>query len=127
MHRNTRIVLGAVLALACPWLAAQGVYRCGNSYGPQPCPGGSVVATDPAPTAAEAQRSRRAAAADAKRAGELEQARLERERNAPPAVIPPQEPPAPAAKAAGRKKEGKEPGPLTATAPKAPAKPKRQD
>jgi hypothetical protein len=120
MHRNIPFVLGAILALASPWTAAQGVWRCGNSYGQQPCAGGSVVATDRTPSAAEAAQSRRGADADAKRAGELEKARLEREKNAPAAVIPPEPKAAEAKGTAGKKKDGKSgkhAEHLTATAP----------
>ena len=33
---------------------AQPVYRCGSSYGQQPCPGGTPVAADDSRTPAEA-------------------------------------------------------------------------
>ena len=126
MHRNIPTFLGAVLALSSSWISAQGVWRCGNIYSQQPCAGGSEVATDRTPSAAEAAQSRRGAAADAKRADELEKARLEREKNAPAAVIPPESRPAPVTEAAGKKKDGKEAGPLTAIAPRPTSKPRRE-
>ena len=42
MQKNITL-LAAVLALASPWAAAQTVWRCGNSYSQQPCPGGTAT------------------------------------------------------------------------------------
>ena len=131
MHCFARRFVVLASSLAAPWAAGEGIYRCGNSYGTQPCPGGSAIAAVPAPSAAEAAQARRGAQADAKRADELQKARLERERNAPPAVIPQEgkqdKPPAPeGSRKAGKDKDArKEPAHFTAAGPRPPSKPGR--
>ena len=87
MTRKTSI---AILVLAaCAAAGAQPVYRCGSSYGQQPCPGGSEVAVAAPRSAAEVAQARAVAQADMKRADAMEKARLAQERNAPKAVIMP--------------------------------------
>jgi hypothetical protein len=119
------IIIASLLAAAAS-AGAQQVWRCGNDYGTQSCAGGSVVKMAEPPTAAEAARAGAAARADARRAEAMEQARLQREKQAPGAVvIGPAQPPAaaasatPAAKKAGPGK--KQPQHLTAVAPGKPA------
>jgi hypothetical protein len=85
--RLKHTILAAALVLCAPWAPAQTVYRCGNSYSQQPCPGGAPVAAADPRTPAEAARSGSAAAADAKRADAMEKARLAQEKNAPKAVV----------------------------------------
>lgn len=80
---------------ACLWLAASmvcglaaaqspgTVYRCGpGQYSQQPCPGGTPLATDPAPDAARQRAAEDQARRDAARADKLRQERLARERAA---------------------------------------------
>jgi hypothetical protein len=81
------IMLAAALALCGAWAQAQTVYRCGNSYSQQPCPGAAPVAAADPRTPAEAARSGSVAAADAKRADAMEKARIAQEKNAPKAGV----------------------------------------
>ena len=71
------------LALACASVAvsAAPIYRCGGgTYSQTPCPGGTVVdATDPR-SAAQRAEARRVAAAEKRRARELERERLAQEK-----------------------------------------------
>lgn len=93
MRLNRLLLL--VLALAGAAASAQTVYRCGNSYGTQPCAGGTAVDVGGARTPADAARAKEARLEDWKRAEAMEKARLAQEKNAPKAlVIGPQEPPA---------------------------------
>jgi len=116
VNRNTTL---AAIALATAGTAgAQAMYRCGNSYGQQPCAGGSeVAAIAPRPSSDMAQ-ARAAAQADARRADAMEKARLAQEKNAPKALIigPKEAAPAAAPKPQGKKKPGK-PEEFTAVAP----------
>ena len=55
-----RLCLATALGLALAATAqAQGVYRCGNTYSAQPCPGGTAVAVDDARTADQQQQAHR--------------------------------------------------------------------
>jgi hypothetical protein len=116
-----------VLAVAGATASAQTVYRCGNSYGTQPCPGGTTVDVGAARTSADAARAKEARLEDWKRAEAMEKSRLAQEKNAPKAlVIGPQEPPAKPepkqhAKADKKHKKGdpQDPDVFTANAPAA--------
>lgn len=68
--------------------AAQTIYRCGDSYGPQPCTGGKAIQAEPPPTAAERGRSTAATERDAKLADDLEKERLQREAQPAQLYIP---------------------------------------
>ena len=85
----TNRILLIALALYGASAGAQTVWRCGNSYGQQPCAGGSPVAVS------EPVSGKPVANTDAKLAAELEKARLAQERNAPKAIVigPVQAPP----------------------------------
>lgn len=122
--------------LAFAWLAlaaaaaAQPVYRCGNSYGQQPCPGGTVLAPPPTPSSPHAATQARALALrDARLAEQMGRERLAREQQAPKAIVIGAQPPAPAPplakqavpKPKGKDKEKKQPEHFTAVGPK-PAK-----
>jgi hypothetical protein len=79
------------LALAASWCGpalAQTVYRCGDSYGQQPCPGGRAVDTEDSRTPAQRAQTTEAVRRDAKAADELEKARLKEEAKVAPAMIP---------------------------------------
>ena len=116
------------LALAATGACAQTVWRCGSSYGTQPCPGGSTLDVTDRSSAADAARASKAAAEDLRRAEAMEKTRLAGDRNAPKAiVIGPKDPPAPAAKEHARPPKGKKdrkedgtkpPEVFTAAAPK---------
>jgi len=74
-----------LLAMACPAQADGPVYRCGNEYSRQPCPGGRIVeATDPR-SAAQRAEARRIAAEDRRRAAAMERDRLAQEKRIKPA------------------------------------------
>lgn len=116
-----RIVLAALALAACS-AGAQQVYRCGSSYSQQPCPGGTAVETMPnGTTSQDAAKARANAIGDAKRADAMEKARLAQEKNAPKAVVmgPQAVASAPVAKAAAKKKPGKDKKPdhFTAAVP----------
>ncbi|MBE7366561.1 hypothetical protein [Ramlibacter pallidus] len=126
MHHSRPLLMGSALLLAAHAAGAQTIYRCGNSYGTQPCAGGTIVEGQPNASPEEAARARRGAEADAKRADELQKARLAQEQAAPKAVVmgPAQKPSEvkPPKKAGKDGKPGKPPGDFTAMGPK-PAKP----
>ena len=124
-------VLFAALALAGTLASAQTVYRCGNSYGQQPCAAGTALDVTDRIAPADAARATKRTAEDMKRAEAMEKARLAQEKNAPKAiVIGPKEVPKPEAREHGKphknkkKKKGKEEDPnlFTATAPREPKK-----
>ena len=82
----------APLALACGIASAQAqpIYRCGDSYGSQPCAGGKEIASDaPTPTALERRQAGAAAQRDARIADGLEKDRLKQEANPARSYIPP--------------------------------------
>ncbi|HEY8356575.1 MAG TPA: hypothetical protein VIL30_03850, partial [Ramlibacter sp.] len=75
-----------LVCLCAAGATAQPVWRCGNSYGSQPCEGGSVVPAARPATPGDAARARAVGTTDAKLAAALEQARLKQEKEAPRAV-----------------------------------------
>jgi hypothetical protein len=108
MRHPTRLIIAAACALAAHAAGAQQVWRCGSSYSQQPCPGGAVVDTSDGRNATQVAKSSSVAQADMKLADKMEKERLEREKNAPKAlVIGPQTPaaPTPEHKLAGKKKD----------------------
>ncbi|MGZ5180458.1 MAG: hypothetical protein ACXWC2_08265 [Ramlibacter sp.] len=82
---------------AWPVAHAQPIYRCGDSYSQQPCPGATQVATTPAPSAADRAQAAAATSRDARLAQEMERERTRREAQAAAsAYVPPTDaPPAP--------------------------------
>jgi hypothetical protein len=90
MIRNLSI---AVLGLAAAgWMApaaAQGIYRCGDSYSQQRCPGGTPVQAEDARSTEQARQTSVAAQRDARMADAMEKARLQEEAKAAQAYIPP--------------------------------------
>ena len=122
------IVIAAVLAAAAGTADAQSVYRCGSSYGQQPCPGGQAVqVADPA-NAAAAARARADTQADWKRAEALEKSRLAAQKNAARAVVMgPKEPASAPQKPVAKAKKDAKPQEFTAVAPgTVKAKPKKK-
>jgi hypothetical protein len=126
VHTKT-LVLATLLAAAAPWAGAQQVWRCGNSYSQQPCPGATAVAADDKRTPSEAAAGQRTAQDDLKRAEALQKMRLEQERNAPKAVVIASSPQA-AASAPGKPsaKKGKRDDVFTAVSPKHPGEKARK-
>jgi len=96
--KKNRIGLLAAMTLLAAGLhgaaAAQQVYRCGNQYSQQPCPGGKEIeAADPR-TQSEVKRADAETARQAKAADAMEKARLQQEAKAAPANILPERAPA---------------------------------
>ena len=107
---NKKTSIAAIVLAVSGAAGAQAVYRCGSSYGQQPCPGGSeVAATAPRP-AADVAQARSVAQADMKRADAMEKARLAQEKQAPKALVigPQAAASAPAKTVAHAKKKGKQ-------------------
>ena len=77
-------VLGSLVGVGSEAMAADApVYRCGNSYSSQPCPGGSALdASDPR-TAAQQRQAREASERDAALARQMKAQRVADERAAP--------------------------------------------
>jgi hypothetical protein len=125
----TKILILAAALAAAPWAQAQTVWRCGNSYGEQPCAGGAPVTASDARTPAQAAGSARVAREDWALAERLRRERLAQEKDAPRALVIGGVPAAPAsAHKAGKKKTAKKKGasaePFTAVGP-APVKAKK--
>jgi hypothetical protein len=116
----------AVLCLAAGgWIApaaAQAIYRCGDSYSQQPCPGGTPVQAEDARSAGQRSQTSLAAERDAKAADVMEKARLKEEAKPAQAYIP-----APKAQDASQEDgtpvtmtKAKKPSYFTATSPRKP-------
>ena len=88
MNKNlpALVVLAAAAALAP--VAAQNVYRCGDSYSQKPCPGGTLVPTEDARSASQRAQTSEAAQRDAKAANAMEKARLKEEAKPVQGYIP---------------------------------------
>ena len=99
---------------------AQKIYRCGNSYSPQPRPGGSVVDTADSRNSAQKQAAEQASQRSAQAATALEKARLQKDRADLQAVAPavkPVKPANPRVAAASSPKDNR-PAPISAKKPK---------
>src|SRR5215208_4053830 len=68
--------------------AAQDIYRCGDSYSQQRCPGGTLVQVDDARSAAQGRETSVAAQRDARTAEAMEKARLKEEAKPVQVYIP---------------------------------------
>jgi hypothetical protein len=88
---KTTACAALLFALCAHWLPAQAqpVYRCGGSYGTQPCPGGVLVPTDDPRSAAQRAQTDAAAKRDAQSAQAMEKDRLKQEAVPAQATIPP--------------------------------------
>jgi hypothetical protein len=69
--------------------AADPVYRCGDSYSSQPCPGGKAVQADDPRSPQQRTQNLEAVRKDAKTADEMQKARLKEEAKPAQAVMPP--------------------------------------
>ncbi len=118
------VTLGALLALAGGDALAQAMYRCGSTYGEQPCQGATLVPAAARPTDSDARQAESAARRDARLADAMEKARLAQEARAPKAIIlGGTDKPAPtraAEPAAAKMHKGKKPDYFTATSPRPP-------
>jgi len=105
VKRIAAAVVAVVLATGLNTATAQTVYRCGNSYGPVPCPDGRTVDAEDARTSAQRTEALRLAADERRRGDDMERERLRREAAIRPALASAlSTAPAPAAKAAPAKK-----------------------
>jgi hypothetical protein len=77
----------AALVAASGTAGAQQIWRCGNSYSQQPCPGGRAIESVEPAQPADAARAEASARRDAERADAMERARLEQERRAQRYVV----------------------------------------
>jgi hypothetical protein len=127
MKTTTRIV---AMAAAIGWGAtasAQGIWRCGDSYTQQPCPGGRPVEAQDSRTSAERQQTLQAVERDTRMGESLEKSRVQAEAQPAPAYMPPPKPDAlsadPGDRAPAAKSAKKTPY-FTAMSPKKPKAPK---
>lgn len=86
MPTRTSLLAAALLA-ASSLTQSQTVWRCGNSYGQQPCAGGAPVAASDTRTPADAARSANVARQDWALADRLEKDRLAQEKRAGKALV----------------------------------------
>jgi hypothetical protein len=126
MFHQARVLclLACVAGWSTPGLA-QPVYRCGDSYTNQPCPGGRQIQADDPRTPAQRAQTTEAAKRDAKLADEMEKTRLKQEAKAAVAPVPPApavaEPPAESASdRTYSPMRAKKPAYFTAVSPKKP-------
>jgi hypothetical protein len=117
MKKQMTMVFALVLVAALP-AAAQAVYRCGNTYSQQPCPGGSAVdAAAKAPGAKEQATAREETKREAKAADAMEKARLKEEARPAQVYIAPAKAQAPAVEGKPVMTKPKKPDYFTAVAP----------
>ncbi len=110
MDRNMPLclLLAGALGIALPG-AAETVYRCGESYSQQPCPGGKAVQADDPRSESQRAQTRDAARRDAKVADEMQKSRLKEEAKPAQAIMPepkveaPEPPSAPAVTGVAKK------------------------
>ena len=81
-HCLPHIIAFGLLLAATAQAQAQGVYRCGNSYGTAPCAGGAAVVVDDVRTADQRQQALAAKKQEARLAGQLAAERRAREQAA---------------------------------------------
>ena len=88
MYKNPSLFVLLVATWLAP-AAAQNIYRCGDTYSQQPCPGGTVVEAQDERNAGQRSQTTLAAQRDAKVADAMEKARLKEEAKPAQAYIPP--------------------------------------
>ena len=128
MYKNQFLYL---LAAACVApAAAQGIYRCGDSYSQQPCAGGTMVEVQDERSAVQRSQTSLAAERDAKTADAMEKARVKEEAKPVSAYIPAKvEPLAQAPENTGNlpaASKAKKPAYFTAVAPRKPGEIKKK-
>ena len=82
MQGPMRAAGALLLAAACAAAQAQAIYRCGNTYGSQPCADGKALDTPPPPSAADRSQAAANVRRDAQLADNLQKERLRREAQA---------------------------------------------
>ena len=99
-----RVVLSIGAILFGATAGAQPVYRCGNTYGSQPCLQGRVLEPDDARSVAQREEALRIVAAQKRQGDDMEHDRLRREAALKPALASAlSSAPAPATKSAEKK------------------------
>jgi hypothetical protein len=88
MHRIAHLALAFWATVGCTGALSQTVIRCGNAYGEQACPSGSVVPADDPRTQAQRAQASAVIARDARMAQAMEAARLKAESEARPRPVP---------------------------------------
>jgi hypothetical protein len=124
--RKLSIALLLATAFWAAPAAAQNIYRCGDSYSQQPCPGGTVVRAEDARSASQRSQTSQAAERDAKWADAMEKARLKEEAKPVQAYIPASKASAEAAPDEKKKPvltKPRKPQYFTATSPRKPGEP----
>ena len=90
MSKNSRAAVLLALAAGCGLPAmAQTIYRCGDSYSQQPCPGGKPVAVDDARTPAQRAQAAEAVRRQAAAADQMEKERVREEAKPATLGLPP--------------------------------------
>ena len=101
---SIRVALGIGAVLCGAMGNAQPVYRCGNTYGSQPCPQGKALESDEMRSIAQREEALRIVAAQKRQGDEMERDRLRREAALKPALASAlSSAPAPAAKSPEKK------------------------
>jgi len=122
----SNLSMAALCLATCSWIApasAQAIYRCGDSYSQQRCPGGTLVQADDARSASQMWQTSVAAERDAKAAEAMEKARLKEEAKPAQAYIPPpkvEEPSIEQGSTVGGSAKAKKSAYFTATPPRKP-------
>ena len=78
-HAAYAIFLIAACALSTG-AAAQNIYKCGNSYSQEPCPGGAIIDVTDRRSSDQKKQTDMAASSDAKTADRMEKSRLQQEK-----------------------------------------------
>jgi hypothetical protein len=80
MHRRLQFAIILIAATHfCTWATAQNVYKCGDAYSQQACPGGVAVNADDPRTSEQKSQADLATQRDARTANAMEKARLQQE------------------------------------------------
>jgi hypothetical protein len=121
MHK--KITMFLFCSAAAGWIvpaAAQDIYRCGDSYSQQACPGGVLVDAQDPRSASQKSQASQAAVRDAKAADVMEKARLKDEAKPAQVLMPPPkaEEPAPEERTTVVEGKAKKPAYFTAVARK---------
>ena len=93
MSMNLPIAFIAAASFFAAPSMAQTVYRCGDSYGQQPCPGGTTVNVDDSRSANQRADTLDAVKRDRKTGDAMEKARVAEEGKPAQALLPPAKPP----------------------------------
>jgi hypothetical protein len=126
MSKHSRAWIMLVVVAGCvPPAMAQTIYRCGDSYSQQPCPGGKPVAVEDSRTPAQRAQTTDAVKRQAAAADQLEKERVREEAKPASVGMPPEKveefPPQRDRTESAAK--AKKPQYFTATSPRKPGEP----